>query len=87
LVLNPTLIRDLDRQAHRALIIAERWAQERNAKAADAINTAIEADSSFAVFCRSHAVALAEFFGSETAASEVLSGPRIGARKGKMMHG
>lgn len=87
IVLNPQLIETLDRQVHRALMVAERYTQDDNAKTVAALNEAVEQDPDFPAFCRAREIDLIPFFGSSEAARDALSGVRVGARKGKSRHG
>lgn len=86
LVINPQLAAMIGRQVHRALMVAERMTQEKDEAVAAEINAIANTDPTFLDELRRSSTTLGEFFDSQDAADDVLSGPRVGYRRGTARH-
>lgn len=86
LVIQPQLIADLGQMAHRALMLADKRTQILNQKVVDAINEASSASPDLLPVLREHSTDLADFLGSDEAANTLLTGARVGYKRGSMQH-
>lgn len=86
LVINTRLIAGLNKVAHRALMLSERRTQALNKKVADTINEQSDNSPDFLATFRRHVGDLADFIGSKEAADEIMSGARVGYRRGTVKH-
>jgi hypothetical protein len=80
------LVVALQRQITAAVIHIDRVTQERNADVVGMLNKAVDEDPEFLAIVQSCEGSLAAFLKSEAAATDVLSGPRIGSRRGSYNH-
>jgi len=86
LVINPQVAAMIRKQVHRALMIALRMTQEQDEAVAAEINALGKADPTFFSNLRGFSTTLADFFDDQDAAAEILSGPRVGYRRGTARH-
>jgi hypothetical protein len=86
LVINPQIVAMIGKQVHRALMVALRITHEQDKAVAAEINALVEADAIFLNDLRNSTTTLADFFNSREAAADILSGPRVGYRRGTARH-
>ena len=82
LVIVPGIIDLLERQVHRALMIADREVQTRNSSLADALIDLSTTEPALYDGLGAFEVDLAQFFDDAVAAQDILSGSRHGYRRG-----
>jgi hypothetical protein len=80
------LVVALQKQITAAVIYIDRDTQERNTDVVGILNKAVDEDSEFLAIVQSCEGSLAAFLNSEAAATDVLSGPRTGSRRGSYSH-
>jgi hypothetical protein len=86
LVINPLIAATIGKQVHRALMIASRMTQEQDEAVAAEINALGASDQTFFSNLRGFSTTLADFFDDQDAAADILSGPRVGYRRGTARH-
>lgn len=86
LVIQTSLIADLQQMAHRALMLAEKRTQGLNQMVTDLVNQDAQTDPDLIPHLRRYVVDLSDFLGSKEAAAEVMGGPRVGYRRGTAKH-
>ncbi|MBV9840233.1 MAG: hypothetical protein JOY99_01640 [Sphingomonadaceae bacterium] len=86
LMIVPSMIDLLEKQVHRALMIADREVQTRNEAVANTLTAAGSEDATLWPLAQRFRVDLKVFLESEAAAEDVLSGSRQGYRRGTSRH-